>query len=114
MDKWLHDDFKAGQQDTYILAAEDVGELLMIKLHNDQGGLYSDWFVEKILITCSQDPQRLYEFPCFRWVQNESVFFGGKGRKCMVQTMSIIFCDEMVLVKAIFHKSITYRILKQR
>ena len=80
MDKWLHDDFEAGQQDTYILVAEDVGELLTIKLHNDQGGLYSDWFVEKIMITCSQDPQRLYEFPCYRWVQSESIFFEGKGR----------------------------------
>nr|XP_058954727.1 allene oxide synthase-lipoxygenase protein-like [Pocillopora verrucosa]XP_058954728.1 allene oxide synthase-lipoxygenase protein-like [Pocillopora verrucosa] len=79
MDKWLHDDFKAGQDDTYILAAEDVGDLLMIKLHNDQGGLYSDWFVEKIMITCSQNPQKLYEFPCFRWVQSESIFFTGKA-----------------------------------
>ena len=80
MDKWLHDDFEAGQEDTYILDAEDVGELLMIKLDNDQGGLFSDWFVEKVMITCSQDPQRLYEFPCCRWVQSESTFFEGKGR----------------------------------
>lgn len=82
MDKWLHDDFEAGQEDTYILDAEDVGELLMIKLDNDQGGLFSDWFVEKVMITCSQDPQRLYEFPCGRWVQSESIFFEGKGRHC--------------------------------
>jgi len=79
MDKWLHDDFEAGQEDTYILDAEDVGELLMIKLDNDQGGLFSDWFVEKVMITCSQDPQRLYEFPCGRWVQSESIFFEGKA-----------------------------------
>lgn len=80
MDKLLHDDLEAGKEDTYLLAAEDVGELLMIKLHNDQSGLLSDWFVEKIMITCSQDPQRLYEFPCFQWVQSESVFFEGKGK----------------------------------
>lgn len=79
MDKWFHNDFEAGTQDTYTLEAEDVGELLMIKLDNDQNGLFSDWFVEKVLITCSQNPQRLYEFPCHRWVQSESVFFEGKG-----------------------------------
>ncbi|KAJ7337203.1 Arachidonate 5-lipoxygenase [Desmophyllum pertusum] len=79
MDKWLHNDFEAGQEDTYVLAAEDVGELLMIKLDNDQGGLYSDWFVVKVMITCSQDPYRLYEFPCGRWVQSELIFFEGKA-----------------------------------
>ena len=79
MDKWFHNDFEAGTQDTYTLEGEDVGELLMIKLDNDQNGLFSDWFVEKVLITCSQNPQRLYEFPCHRWVQSESVFFEGKG-----------------------------------
>jgi len=79
MDKWFHNDFEAGTEDTYTLEAEDVGELLMIRLDNDQGGLFSDWFVEKVLITCSQDPQKLYEFPCGRWVQSESVFFEGKA-----------------------------------
>ena len=95
MDKWLHDDFKAGQEDTYILAAEDVGDLLMIKLHNDQGGLYSDWFVEKIMITCSQNPQKLYEFPCFRWVQSDSVFFTGKGTKLMMTSISTVLINKM-------------------
>lgn len=80
MDKWFHNDFEAGTEDTYILDAEDVGELLMIKLENDRGGLFSDWFVEKVLITCSQDQHRVYEFPCGCWVQSESVFFEGKGR----------------------------------
>ncbi|KAM7441264.1 arachidonate 5-lipoxygenase [Porites harrisoni] len=79
MDKWFHNDFEAGTQDTYTLEGEDVGELLMIKLDNDKNGLFSDWFVEKVLITCSQNPQRLYEFPCHRWVQSESVFFEGKA-----------------------------------
>ena len=94
MDKWLHDDFEAGQEDTYILDGEDVGELLMIKLDNDQGGLFSDWFVEKVMITCSQDPQRLYEFPCFRWVQSESIFFEGKGRHCEYALCSFSFYHE--------------------
>ena len=34
MDKWFHNDFEAGTQDTYTLEGEDVGELLMIKLDN--------------------------------------------------------------------------------
>lgn len=99
MDKWLHDDFEAGQEDTYVLDAEDVGELLMIKLDNDQGGLFSDWFVEKVMITCSQDPQRLYEFPCGRWVQSESIFFEGKGS--IAKTFFVLFqllCDARIFL----------------
>lgn len=95
MDKCFHNDFEAGTQDTYVLDAEDVGELLMIKLEHDQAGLYSDWFVERVLITCSHDSGRLYEFPCGHWVQKESVFFEGKG-KLELQTFGscriLIFC----------------------
>ena len=98
MDKWLHNDFEAGQEDTYILDAEDVGELLLIKLHNDQGGLFADWFVERVMITCSQDPQRLYEFPCGRWVQSESIFYEGKGRHCFKK---IVPCRETLLFSVV-------------
>ncbi|XP_068721239.1 allene oxide synthase-lipoxygenase protein-like [Montipora capricornis] len=79
MDKCFYNDFEAGTQDTYILVAEDVGELLMIKLEHDMTGIYSDWFVERVLITCSHDAGRLYEFPCGHWVQKESLFFEGRA-----------------------------------
>ena len=79
MDKSFYNDFEAGTQDTYILVAEDVGELLLIKLEHDMTGIYSDWFVERVLITCSHDAGRLYEFPCGHWVQKESLFFEGRG-----------------------------------
>ena len=86
MDKWFHNDFEKGQEDTYVIEAEDVGEPLIIKLENDQGGLFhrsSDWFVDKVEISCSSNNQlqAVYEFPCYGWVQHEAVFFEGKGRK---------------------------------
>ena len=82
MDKWFHNDFEKGQEDTYVIEAEDVGEPLIIKLENDQGGLFhrsSDWFVDKVEISCSSNNQAVYEFPCYGWVQHEAVFFEGKG-----------------------------------
>lgn len=82
LDKWFHNNFEKGQEDTYVIEAEDVGEPLMIKLENSQGSGFhrsSDWFVDKVLITSSLSPQKVYEFPCFAWVQRESVFFEGKG-----------------------------------
>lgn len=54
----------------------------MIKLENDQGGLFhrsSDWFVDRVLISSSVSASKVYEFPCNAWVKRESVFFEGKG-----------------------------------
>lgn len=82
LDKWFHNDFERGQEDTYVIEAEDVGEPVMIKLENDQGGIFhrsSDWFVDKVLITTSSTILKVYEFPCYAWVKRESVFFEGKG-----------------------------------
>ena len=81
---WFRNNFEKGQEDTYVIEAEDVGEPLMIKLENDQGGLFhrsSDWFVEKVLISSSVNASNFYEFPCKAWVKRESVFFEGKGKR---------------------------------
>ena len=83
MDKWFRDNFEKGQEDTYVFEAVDVGEPIMIKLENDQGGLFhrsSDWFVDRVLISSSANYiQKVYEFPCYAWVKREAVFFEGKG-----------------------------------
>lgn len=84
LDKFFHIDFFKGQEDTYVIEAEDVGEPVMIKLENDQGGMFhrsSDWFVDKVLIRSSNSRVTVYEFPCYAWVKRESVFFEGRGRK---------------------------------
>ena len=84
LEKLFRDNFEKGQEDTYMIEAEDVGEPVMIKLENDQGGLFhrsSDWFVEKVSISSSVNPQNFYEFPCNAWVKRESVFFEGKGKR---------------------------------
>ena len=86
LDKWFYNDFQKGQEDTYVIEGVDVGEPLMIKLENNQGGLFhrsSDWFVDKVVISCSSNNQAMYEFPCYGWVQHEAVFFEGKGRKVL-------------------------------
>jgi len=86
LDKWFHNNFEKGQEDTYVIEEVDVGEPLMIKLENDQGGLFhrsSDWFVDKVVISCTSDNQVMYEFPCYGWVKQEAVFFEGKGRKVL-------------------------------
>ena len=52
----------------------------MIKLENDQVGQFSDWFVERVIISCSSDSREIYEFPCGHWVQRTTVIFEGKGK----------------------------------
>jgi len=89
LENWFHNDFEKGQVDTYDIEEVDVGEPLMIKLENNQGGLFhrsSDWFVDKVVISCSSNNQAMYEFPCYGWVKQEAVFFEGKGRKVFSQT----------------------------
>lgn len=83
LEKWYGNNFEKGQVDTYVIEREDVGEPVMIKLQNDQGGLRhrsSDWFVQKVSVTCSTTPSRVFEFPCHAWVKSESVFFEGKAK----------------------------------
>ena len=86
LEKLLHNDFEKGQEDTYVIEEVDVGEPLMIELENNQGGLFhrsSDWFVDKIVISCSSNSQAMYEFPCYGWVKQKAFFFEGKGRKVL-------------------------------
>lgn len=62
------------------MQAMDVGEVLMIQLHNDGSGWLtnSDWFVNKIVVTSSTE-ERAFQFPCYRWVVSDMVIFQGKG-----------------------------------
>ena len=80
LDKWGND-FERGDVDEYSVEAMDVGEILMVHLHNDQGGWWyknPDWFVNKIaVISSSQDEP--FEFPCYRWVLSDLVVFEGRG-----------------------------------
>lgn len=52
----------------------------MIELEHDQEGLFSDWFVELVIISCNHDSGGVYEFPCGHWVQKHSTIFEGKGK----------------------------------
>lgn len=104
LDKWFHNDFERGQEDTYVIEAEDVGEPVMIKLENNQGGIFhrsSDWFVDKVLITTSSTILKVYEFPCYAWVKRESVFFEGKAK--------LITDEQLEAVKKQRHLEIQHR-----
>jgi len=77
LDNFCRDE--AGTQHSFKLRGKDVGKLLMIKLENDQVGQFSDWFVERVIISCSSDSREIYEFPCGHWVQKRSVTFENKA-----------------------------------
>lgn len=77
--KWFHDDFEAGQTDEYKVTAEDVGELLMVVLRSDGGGMNSDWFVNRVTIKVNAK-SAIYDFPCNRWVQSEAIVFEGTAK----------------------------------
>ena len=92
LDNWGND-FERGDIDEYSVEAMDVGEVLMIHLHNDGGGWWyknPDWFVNKISVISSkhEDP---FEFPCYRWVLSELVVFEGRGKKNIVYIKMVMF-----------------------
>ena len=66
--------------DEYVVEGADVGDIILIKLYNDQGRWFergNDWFVARVHIT-TENPSRVYQFPCYRWVQTELTLFEGK------------------------------------
>ena len=73
--------FEAGHTDEFTVQSMDVGEVLMIHLHNDGARSWyknPHWFVNKITVTSSKR-QSPFEFPCYRWVVSDMVVFQGKG-----------------------------------
>ena len=79
LDNW-GDDFERGDVNEYSVEAMDVGEVLMIHLHNNGGGWWyknPDWFVNRIsVISFSQ--QNPFEFPCYRWVLSDWLYLKEK------------------------------------
>jgi len=80
LSSWRND-FQAGQTDEYTVQAMDVGELLMIQLHNDGSRRWyknPDWFVNKITVASSKH-EKPFEFPCYRWVVSDMIVYQGTG-----------------------------------
>ena len=75
-----YNDFEAGRTDEYTVQAMDVGEILVIQVHNDGSGWLtnSDWFVNKIVVASSTQG-KAFQFLCYRWVVSDMVVFQGKG-----------------------------------
>ena len=92
LDNW-GDDFERGDVSEYHVEAMDVGEVLMIHLHNNGGGWWyknPDWFVNRISVISSSQ-QNPFEFPCYRWVLSDLVVFEGKGNKTLLLSLLLIF-----------------------
>ena len=81
--RWFQIDvFAPGQINDFLVTARDVGEPLLVTLKKDGGSFDPDWFVDRVKIKkLGRRPDIIYDFPCNRWVQNESVtIFEGKGK----------------------------------
>ena len=83
---WFQIDFFArGKTNVFQVKARDVGEPLLVTLKKGRGHFLrvdSDWFVNRVKIEKAGTGSDItYDFPCNRWVQNESVtLFEGKGK----------------------------------
>jgi hypothetical protein len=64
------------------MEAFDVEDIQLIEFQSDQGGIRPGdpkWFVNKVtIISSSQD--RVYSFPCFRWIIQDLTLFPGQGK----------------------------------
>ena len=81
LDKFFHNDFERGEIDTYDVSGDDVGDVAMITLKNSGFGLKSDWYIAKIIVKKeTQFGEKIYEFPCYRWVVRDLVVYEGKGK----------------------------------
>ncbi|XP_031557674.1 allene oxide synthase-lipoxygenase protein-like [Actinia tenebrosa] len=81
LDKTFHDDFERGDYEEYQVKAMDVGDLYVIRIHNDGGGsLFKnpDWFVNKVTVL-KEGSETPYEFPCYCWVLKDLTVFNGSG-----------------------------------
>jgi len=65
LDKWLHDDFRAGAEDVYKIKARDVGELIALRFTNAGGGVGGDWLLDSADVNVGE---KRYVFPYYRWV----------------------------------------------
>lgn len=90
--RWFQFDvFAPGQIHDFRVTARDVGEPLLVTLKKDGGSFDPDWFVDRLTIKkLGKNPGILYDFPCNRWVQNESVtIFEGKGKPWVLNNILV-------------------------
>ncbi|XP_068703458.1 allene oxide synthase-lipoxygenase protein-like [Montipora foliosa] len=79
LSSWRND-FEAGGKDEYTVQAIDVGEVLILQIHNDESRWIKnpDWFLERIVVKSSTQA-RTFLFPCYRWIESNMVVFQGKA-----------------------------------
>lgn len=65
LDKWLHDDLKAGAEDVYTIEARDIGDLIALRFTNSGSLVGSDWLLDSARVTAGE---KSWYFPYYRWV----------------------------------------------
>nr|QNH72390.1 toxin candidate TRINITY_DN29612_c0_g1_i1 [Pachycerianthus borealis] len=65
------DDFERGSVKTFLTVSPYLGTLKKLTIRHDQSGLFSGWFLVKVIVT---DPKngRIYTFPCNSWLEGSN------------------------------------------
>ncbi len=72
----FHDDFEAGDADTYEVEGEDVGQMHCLRVCNQTLLVKDDWLLEEIIV--DRDGQ-VSRFPFFRWVKADTEVYVLEG-----------------------------------
>lgn len=102
LDKPLYNDFERGAVDSYdVIAGEDLGEILLVKIEKNKYWVQDDWFCK--YITVKTHDGDYVEFPCFRWLVDDKEVVLRDGRACLPQD------DKFSLVKQHRQKELDMR-----
>ncbi|XP_076019755.1 polyunsaturated fatty acid 5-lipoxygenase [Genypterus blacodes] len=71
LDKPLYNDFERGAVDSYEVKVEDnLGEIVLVKIEKNKYWILDDWYCKYITV---KTPAGDYmEFPCFRWLVDDT------------------------------------------
>uniref|UniRef100_A0A3P9K483 Arachidonate 5-lipoxygenase a n=1 Tax=Oryzias latipes TaxID=8090 RepID=A0A3P9K483_ORYLA len=84
LDKPLYNDFERGAIDSYdVRTSENLGDLVFVKLEKKKYWVQDDWYCRYITV---KTPSGDYlEFPCFRWLVDDSEVVLRDGRAFLPQ-----------------------------
>ena len=79
-----------------------VGALQRVVVDHSASGHGAGWFLNKLVVTDTDDKRREYEFPCLRWLDDhhddkqttrELVAIGGCSRCVLYHSYALDFCN---------------------
>src|SRR5579871_3699398 len=63
LDKWMHDDFRAGAEDVYEVTDQDLGDLIALRFVNSTELIDDDWLLDNARVTAGG---KSWYFPFYR------------------------------------------------